>query len=144
MPSKRKRFISLPGKCLKQTTKAQSDHLVTKKNPFKSTVPFCVCPSSIFSSMATFLRENLAHGISQKLNQMLRKRVLFPPGQLQQQWLGQVLRAQLRLPRASCLLGDWLSSVISFKLLFREDYQFFFSKLPIVYHSKQVLKQTAG
>lgn len=67
----------------------------------------------------------------------------FSPGQLQQQWLGQVLRAQLRLPRCSCLLGDRLSSVISFKLLFREDYQFFFSKLLIVHHSEQVFKQIA-
>lgn len=111
-----------------------------RKNNF-NTIPFCVCPSSIFSSMATFLHQKQLRRINQKLQSDVGKSVdFFFPGKLQQQRLRQVLRAQLRLPHSPCLLGDRLSSVISFKLLFREDYQFFFSKLSIVYHCKQVFK----
>lgn len=105
-----------------------------------STVPFCVCPSSIFSSMATFLQQNLAIiGISSKAQLDGGKAsdfFFFPWEAPLSSGLGK--SSELSSGPRSCLLGDRLSSAISFKLLFREDYQFFFSKLLIVYHCKQV------
>lgn len=91
--------------------------------------------------MATALLWSLVPGINQKLNEMLGDgRLSFLGGSDRR---GSKPPELSPAPRASCLLGDRLSSAISFKLLFREDYQFFFSKLPIVEDWRQGGTQAA-